>query len=116
MDNGSWKWSDGLAVSGHRGQPRALKIRDMLSFLKTVCIFHMFVFLFFPNKPQLTYQNFARYHYNIRQCAAADLGSMTWLAMHCDSEMDWICKIPRGAKTLWSLSCVSSRKCLMIQV
>ncbi|XP_073350698.1 C-type mannose receptor 2 [Pagrus major] len=58
MDNGSWKWSDGLAF---------------------------------------TYQNFGRYYYNIRQCAAADLGSMTWLAMHCDSELDWICKIPRGS-------------------
>ncbi|KAF7657747.1 hypothetical protein LDENG_00022320 [Lucifuga dentata] len=43
-----------------------------------------------------TYQNFGRYYYNIRQCAAADLGSMTWLAMHCESELDWICKIPRG--------------------
>ncbi|KAJ3601174.1 hypothetical protein NHX12_032147, partial [Muraenolepis orangiensis] len=58
LDNGSWKWSDGLAY---------------------------------------TYQNFGRYYYNIRQCAATDLGAMTWLAMHCDSEMDWICKIPRGA-------------------
>uniref|UniRef100_A0A4W6FIQ0 Mannose receptor C-type 2 n=1 Tax=Lates calcarifer TaxID=8187 RepID=A0A4W6FIQ0_LATCA len=58
MDNGSWKWSDGLAF---------------------------------------TYQNFGRYYYNIRQCAAADLGTMTWLAMHCDSELDWICKIPRGS-------------------
>ncbi|KAM4531180.1 C-type mannose receptor 2 [Odontesthes bonariensis] len=58
MDNGSWKWSDGLA---------------------------------------LTYQNFGRYYYNIRQCAAADLGTMTWLAMHCESELDWICKIPRGS-------------------
>ncbi|CAJ1076237.1 C-type mannose receptor 2 [Xyrichtys novacula] len=57
-DNGSWKWSDGLAF---------------------------------------TYQNFGRYYYNIRQCAAADLGTMTWLAMHCDSELDWICKIPRGS-------------------
>uniref|UniRef100_A0A6Q2XGH6 Mannose receptor, C type 2 n=1 Tax=Esox lucius TaxID=8010 RepID=A0A6Q2XGH6_ESOLU len=56
-DNGSWKWSDGLAY---------------------------------------TYQNFGRYYYNIRQCAAADLGSMTWLAMHCDTELDWICKIPKG--------------------
>lgn len=44
----------------------------------------------------MTYQNFGRYYNNIRQCAAADLGTMTWLAMHCDSEMDWICKIPRG--------------------
>ncbi|KAK2893561.1 C-type mannose receptor 2 [Channa argus] len=57
MDNGSWKWSDGLAF---------------------------------------TYQNFGRYFYNIRQCAAADLGTMTWLAMHCDSELNWICKIPKG--------------------
>ncbi|KAA8585380.1 hypothetical protein FQN60_004074, partial [Etheostoma spectabile] len=58
MDNGSWKWSDGMAF---------------------------------------TYQNFGRYYYNVRQCAAADLGTMTWLAMHCDSELDWICKIPRGS-------------------
>lgn len=57
LDNGSWKWSDGLAY---------------------------------------TYQNFGRYYFNTRQCAAADLASMTWLAMHCDSELDWICKIPRG--------------------
>uniref|UniRef100_A0A3Q2PGH8 Mannose receptor C-type 2 n=1 Tax=Fundulus heteroclitus TaxID=8078 RepID=A0A3Q2PGH8_FUNHE len=60
MDNGSWKWSDGLP---------------------------------------LTYQNFGRYHYNNRQCAAADLGTMTWLAMHCDAALDWICKIPRGASS-----------------
>uniref|UniRef100_A0A671WE13 Mannose receptor C-type 2 n=1 Tax=Sparus aurata TaxID=8175 RepID=A0A671WE13_SPAAU len=65
MDNGSWKWSDGLAF---------------------------------------TYQNFGRYYYNIRQCAAADLGTMTWLAMHCDSELDWICKIPRGTTALDLLS------------
>ncbi|KAM8844716.1 C-type mannose receptor 2 [Spinachia spinachia] len=58
MDNGSWKWSDGLVF---------------------------------------TYQNFGRSDYNFRQCAAADLGTMTWLAMQCDVELDWICKIPRGS-------------------
>lgn len=57
MDNGSWKWSDGLAV---------------------------------------TYQNFGRFH-SIRPCAAVSLGTMMWLAMNCDSELDWICKIPRGS-------------------
>ncbi|KAK0132742.1 C-type mannose receptor 2 [Merluccius polli] len=41
------------------------------------------------------YQNFGRYYYNIRQCAAVDMGTMTWLAMHCDNMIDWICKIPR---------------------
>uniref|UniRef100_A0A3B3ZEQ7 Mannose receptor, C type 2 n=1 Tax=Periophthalmus magnuspinnatus TaxID=409849 RepID=A0A3B3ZEQ7_9GOBI len=46
------------------------------------------------NEAFVTYQNFGRY-YNIRPCAAASLGTMTWLAMHCDSELDWICKIPR---------------------
>uniref|UniRef100_A0A8C5EQ58 Mannose receptor, C type 2 n=1 Tax=Gouania willdenowi TaxID=441366 RepID=A0A8C5EQ58_GOUWI len=47
----------------------------------------------------VTYQNFGRYYYNTRQCAAADLGAMTWLPMHCDSELDWICKIRRGTTT-----------------
>uniref|UniRef100_A0A8C7H9W9 Mannose receptor C-type 2 n=1 Tax=Oncorhynchus kisutch TaxID=8019 RepID=A0A8C7H9W9_ONCKI len=43
-----------------------------------------------------TYQNFGRYYYNVHQCAAADLGSMTWLAMRCEADLDWICKIPKG--------------------
>lgn len=45
---------------------------------------------------QFTYQNFGRSDYNFRQCAAVDLGTMTWLAMQCDVELDWICKIPKG--------------------
>uniref|UniRef100_A0A087XUB2 Mannose receptor C-type 2 n=1 Tax=Poecilia formosa TaxID=48698 RepID=A0A087XUB2_POEFO len=63
MDNGSWKWSDGLPVGENVLQTSIISKR-------------------------------------IRQCAAADLGTMTWLAMHCDSELDWICKIPRGMKSL----------------
>ncbi|KAI1896444.1 hypothetical protein AGOR_G00094860 [Albula goreensis] len=46
-----------------------------------------------------SYHNFGRYYYeyDIRQCAVADLGTMQWLAMQCESELDWICKIPKGA-------------------
>ncbi|KAJ8253702.1 hypothetical protein COCON_G00203140 [Conger conger] len=46
-----------------------------------------------------SYHNFGRYFQgsDIRQCAVADLGTMQWMAMQCDSELDWICKIPRGA-------------------
>ncbi|MBN3312067.1 MRC2 protein, partial [Atractosteus spatula] len=45
-----------------------------------------------------SYHNFGRYYYeyDIRQCAVADLGTMQWLAMQCESELDWICKIPKG--------------------
>uniref|UniRef100_A0AAY4B801 Mannose receptor, C type 2 n=1 Tax=Denticeps clupeoides TaxID=299321 RepID=A0AAY4B801_9TELE len=60
LDNDSWKWSDGLAVS-------------------------------------YTYQNFARYYSPIHKCVAMDLGTKSWLPMHCESKLDWICKIPKGA-------------------
>ncbi|XP_064170944.1 C-type mannose receptor 2-like [Anguilla rostrata] len=46
-----------------------------------------------------SYHNFGRYfhEYDIRQCAVADLGTMQWMAIQCESELDWICKIPKGA-------------------
>ncbi|KAG2460758.1 MRC2 protein, partial [Polypterus senegalus] len=60
LDNGSWKWSDGLGFA---------------------------------------YHNFGRhYEYDIRQCAVTDLGTMQWLPMQCESELDWICKIPKDPK------------------
>ncbi|XP_041087362.1 C-type mannose receptor 2 isoform X1 [Polyodon spathula] len=45
-----------------------------------------------------SYHNFGRYQHedDFRQCAVADLGTMQWLAMQCESELDWICKIPKG--------------------
>ncbi|XP_066554682.1 C-type mannose receptor 2 [Amia ocellicauda] len=45
-----------------------------------------------------SYHNFGRYYYEYdnRQCAVADLGTMQWLAMQCETELDWICKIPKG--------------------
>ncbi|XP_036408999.1 C-type mannose receptor 2-like [Megalops cyprinoides] len=45
------------------------------------------------------YHNFGRYfhEYDIRQCAVADLGTMQWMAMQCEAQLDWICKIPKGA-------------------
>ncbi|XP_062389023.1 C-type mannose receptor 2 [Sardina pilchardus] len=44
------------------------------------------------------YQNFARYYSPMRKCVAVDLGTNHWMPMHCESELDWICKIPKGVK------------------
>ncbi|XP_035262568.1 C-type mannose receptor 2-like isoform X2 [Anguilla anguilla] len=47
-----------------------------------------------------SYHNFGHYNYeqDIGQCAVADLGTMQWSAMQCETELDWICKIPKGTE------------------
>ncbi|KAJ8245954.1 hypothetical protein GJAV_G00262100 [Gymnothorax javanicus] len=47
-----------------------------------------------------SYHNFGRYvaEYDRGQCAVADLGSMQWFAMDCETKLDWICKIPKGTE------------------
>ncbi|KAJ8414330.1 hypothetical protein AAFF_G00052000 [Aldrovandia affinis] len=46
-----------------------------------------------------SYHNFGRYYYEYenRECAVADLSTMQWLAMQCEYELDWICKMPKGS-------------------
>ncbi|XP_010222777.1 PREDICTED: C-type mannose receptor 2-like [Tinamus guttatus] len=46
------------------------------------------------------YHNFERSNYDdddIRDCAVLDLASLQWVPMQCESQLDWICKLPRGA-------------------
>ncbi|KAJ8284375.1 hypothetical protein COCON_G00032250 [Conger conger] len=47
-----------------------------------------------------SYHNFGRssYEQDIGQCAVADLGTTQWSAMQCETELDWICKIPKGTE------------------
>ncbi|XP_030649161.1 C-type mannose receptor 2 [Chanos chanos] len=42
------------------------------------------------------YPNFGRESYNMHHCAVIDLGSTNWLPVACETELDWICKIPKG--------------------
>lgn len=44
----------------------------------------------------MTYQNFGRGNYGSAECGAANMADTNWLVSHCESELDWICKIPKG--------------------
>uniref|UniRef100_A0A8C8VHM8 Mannose receptor C type 2 n=1 Tax=Pelusios castaneus TaxID=367368 RepID=A0A8C8VHM8_9SAUR len=47
-----------------------------------------------------SYHNFDRSNHDdddIRNCAVLDLASLQWKPMQCDSHLDWICKLPKGA-------------------
>uniref|UniRef100_K7FQV1 C-type mannose receptor 2 n=1 Tax=Pelodiscus sinensis TaxID=13735 RepID=K7FQV1_PELSI len=45
------------------------------------------------------YHNFDRSNHDdddIRNCAVLDLASLQWMPMQCDSQLDWICKLPKA--------------------
>ncbi|KAA0705893.1 C-type mannose receptor 2 [Triplophysa tibetana] len=44
----------------------------------------------------VTYQNFGRGNYGSAECGAANMADTNWLVSHCESELDWICEIPKG--------------------
>ncbi|XP_041029396.1 C-type mannose receptor 2 isoform X1 [Carcharodon carcharias] len=47
-----------------------------------------------------SYNNFGRDIYeddNIRRCAVTDIASSLWRAVRCENQLDWICKIRKGA-------------------
>ncbi|KAL4659299.1 C-type mannose receptor 2-like [Arapaima gigas] len=45
-----------------------------------------------------SYHNFGHKYYDYLEleCAVVDLGTMQWMPIQCESQLDWICKIPRG--------------------
>ncbi|XP_068932327.1 C-type mannose receptor 2 isoform X1 [Petaurus breviceps papuanus] len=46
-----------------------------------------------------SYHNFDRSRHDdddIRSCAVLDLASLQWVAMQCETQLDWICKLPKG--------------------
>ncbi|XP_076853301.1 C-type mannose receptor 2 [Brachyhypopomus gauderio] len=48
----------------------------------------------------VSYENFGRGAYTSAHCGAANPAFMNWLKTECDSELDWICKIPKGKMEL----------------
>ncbi|XP_030076595.1 C-type mannose receptor 2 [Microcaecilia unicolor] len=45
------------------------------------------------------YNNFDRSSHDdddIRICVVLDLASLQWMALQCETQLDWICKLPRG--------------------
>ncbi|KAG8446993.1 hypothetical protein GDO86_014439 [Hymenochirus boettgeri] len=48
-----------------------------------------------------SYHNFDRSNHDdddIRRCVVLDLSSLQWVAVECESQMDWICKLPKGTE------------------
>ncbi|KAM4692595.1 C-type mannose receptor 2 [Rhinophrynus dorsalis] len=48
-----------------------------------------------------SYHNFDRTSHDdddIRRCVVLDLSSLQWVAVECESQMDWICKLPKGTE------------------
>ncbi|XP_053309219.1 C-type mannose receptor 2 isoform X2 [Spea bombifrons] len=48
-----------------------------------------------------SYHNFGRSNQDnddIRGCVVLDLSSLQWVALECESQMDWICKLPKGTE------------------
>ncbi|XP_006017888.1 C-type mannose receptor 2 isoform X1 [Alligator sinensis] len=46
------------------------------------------------------YHNFDRSNHDdddIRNCVVLDLASLQWMPLQCESQLDWICKVPKGA-------------------
>ncbi|XP_058267807.1 C-type mannose receptor 2 [Hemibagrus wyckioides] len=44
----------------------------------------------------VSYQNFGRGPYSSALCGAANVADMNWVKADCNSELDWLCKIPKG--------------------
>lgn len=50
---------------------------------------------------QFYYHNFDHSNHDdddIRNCVVLDLASLQWMPLQCESQLDWICKVPKGKK------------------